>query len=331
MLKKILRKSVRLPLVRNVIGLSRKVRPPGFEKLSLYEVFAFFFRGVFKGGIQTRAAAMSFSFFLALFPLIIFLFTLIPYVPIDNFGDTLFELMREVLPKNMFDSLQDAIKEITSQTSGGLLSLGFLAAWYFSTNGLVAMMEGFNNSIHVHETRPDWKQQLVATALVLVLSIVIFAGLTLVIFEEYLLTSVIEQQSSERVLIHIGKWLILGALFIAIIAIFYRYGPAKKRHRHFFSPGVLLAAFLCIATSLLFSWYVNNFGRYNAIYGSIGTIMVVLLWIYFNSIMLLIGFELDAGIHSAHAKHRSLLEQEEAEEAAKEAAELEAEKAAREA
>lgn len=329
MLKKILRKSVRLPLIRNIIDLTRRIKPPGFEKLSLYEVFAFFFRGIFKGGIQTRASAMSFSLFLAVFPLIIFVFTLIPYIPIDNFDNTLLEVMHGLFPEHVFKLLKNVIHEIMSQPSGGLLSFGFLAALYFSTNGLVAMMKGFNDSIHVKETRSEWKQQLVAVALVIVLSVVLFFGLFLVIGSEYVLAKMVEKESSQRFWIHLGKWVILGSLYLVIIGTFYRYGPANKRHRHFISPGVLLAAFLTISTSLLFSWYVNNFDTYNSIYGSIGTIMVVMLWIYFNSVMMLIGFELDAGIHSAHKKHRTLLEQETAEEAAAEAAEKEAEKVLR--
>lgn len=331
MIKKLLRKSIRLPVVRNVIGYSRRIRPPGFEKLSLYEVFAFFFRGIFKGGIQTRASAMSFSFFLAVFPLIIFLFTVIPYIPIDNFQETLFDVIREILPKTMFDSLQHAIKEIMTRPNGGLLSFGFIAALYFSTNGLVAMMNGFNNSIHVKENRPEWKQQLIAVALVIVLSVILFFALSLVIGTEYVLGRIVEKDNFESFLIHFGKWLILAGLYIVVIGTFYRFGPARKRHRHFVSPGVLLASLLTISTSLLFSWYVNNFGTYNAIYGSIGTILVVLLWIYINSIMLLIGFELDAGIDAARHKHRSLLEQEAVEEAVIEAVEQVAEKAVREA
>jgi membrane protein len=331
MIKKLLKKIGELPLVRNVVAIAHKVTPPGFEGHSLYDVSAFFIRGTFKGGIQSRASAMAFSFFLAVFPSIIFLFTIIPYIPVHNFQTTLLGVLHELLPENMFNSLEDAIDEIMAQPSRGLLSFGFLAALYFSKNGLVAMMNGFNNSIHVKETRPVWKQQLIATTLVLVLTIVIFTGLFLMIGTEYALQTVVEKQSAERIWINIGKWVILGALFFAIIGTFYRFGPAKRRHRNFISPGVILATLLIIGTSVVFSWYVNNFGKYNSIYGSLGTVLVVCLWIYFNSVMLLIGFELDAGIYSAREKHRSLLEQEELESAVQNAAEEEAEKAVREA
>lgn len=331
MIQKLLKKVIRFPFARNMISFSRKISMPGFEGHSLYEVLAFFFRGLFKGQIQTRASAMAFSFFLAVFPSIIFLFTVIPYIPVKDFEFKLLEVIHELLPENMFLSLQDTIIEITSRPSGGLLSFGFIAALYFSKNGLVAMMNAFNNSIHVKENRPEWKQQLIASALVIVLSVVIFAALFLMIGSEYLLSQMVAKEGAERFLIHLGKWLVVGALFLVIIGTFYRFGPARRRHRIFFSPGVLLAALLSISTSSIFSWYVNNYGKYNSIYGSIGTIMVVLLWIYFNSVMLLVGFELDAGIDSAREKKRSLLEQEEVEEAIKEAAEQEKEKAVRDA
>lgn len=331
MIKRVLSKFSRLPVVRNVLGLSRRLQPWGFEGHSLYDVSAFFIRGIFKGGIQTRASAMAFSFFLAVFPSIIFLFTLIPYLPMDNIQATLLGILHELLPENMFTSLEDAIDEIMSRPSRGLLSFGFIAALYFSKNGLVAMMSGFNNSIHVKEWRPVWKQQLIATTLVVVLTMVIFFGLFFLIGTEYALETVVAKQSSERVWINIGKWVILAGLFVVIIGIFYRFGPAKRRHKNFISPGVLLAMGLTIGTSVAFSWYVNNFGRYNSIYGSLGTIMVVLVWIYLNCVMLLVGFELDAGIYSARDKKRSLLEQEEVETAVQEAAEEETEKAVREA
>ncbi len=304
---------------------------PGFEGHSLFEVFTFFYRGLFKGQLQSRASSMAFSFFLAVFPSIIFLFTMIPYIPIDNFEYALLEVIHELLPENMFLSLQDTIAEITSRPSGGLLSFGFIAALYFSKNGLVAMMNAFNTSIHVREHRPVWKQQLIASALVIVLSVVIFFGLFLMIGSEYVLSKMVAKEGAERFWIQLGKWVVLAGLFLVIIGTFYRFGPARRRHRIFFSPGVLLAAVLTISTSSIFSWYVNNFGNYNTIYGSLGTIMVVMLWIYFNSIMLLVGFELDAGIDSAREKKRSLLHQEAVEQAIVEAAEEEKEKAVREA
>lgn len=329
MIRKFLQKLVQLPIVRNMIAFSHKVTMPGFEGHSLYEVFAFFFRGLFKGGIQNRASAMAFSFFLAVFPSIIFLFTLIPYVPIEHFQDKLFQVIKDLLPENMFLSMQDAILEITHRQNGGLLSFGVIAALYFSKNGLVAMMDGFNNSIHVRETRVAWKQQLIASALFVVLSLVVIVGLSMYVGSEYLLAQTVKKQNFEIFLIKAGKWAIIAGLFLVIIAIFYRYGPAKKRHRIFISPGVLLAAFLTISFSVLFSWYVNNFGNYNSLYGSLGTVMVVMLWIYFNSMMLLIGFELDASIYSAREKKRTLLEQEEVEEAIEAKVSEQAENAAR--
>lgn len=329
MIKKLLQKIADISFVKRSLALSRKISLPGFEGHSMYEVSAFFFRGIFKGQIQSRAASMAFSFLLAVFPSIIFLFTLIPYVPVPDFQDSLFEVIRSILPDNMFLSLQDAIREITHRQNGGLLSFGFIAALYFSKNGLVAMMNSFNASIHVRETRAQWKQQLIATVLVIVLSLLIITGLALMIGSEYFVSRMIERKNSEILLVSIGKWALMGLLFLAVIGAFYRFGPAKRRHSSFFSPGVILAALLTISFSILFSWYVNNFGNYNSVYGSIGTIMVVMLWINFNCMMLLIGFELDAGIYSAKAKKRSLLEQEEADEAAQEAAEQHAENAAR--
>jgi membrane protein len=313
MIKRLFRLLRASTLARAVSRYSKNLHPWGFEGLTLYEVAIFFGRGLTRVGLRHRAAAMAYNFFIALFPSIIFLFTLIPFIPIENFQSTLLLAIKSVLPASAFVTIQDTITEIILNQNSKLLSFGFLAALYFSTAGIDAMMDAFNKSIHVKEKRRPWKQQLVGVSLVLMLTLALLLGIGIIIGTQIAIDLIFQNETAHQIWLNILQWLIVAGLFMFIIAIFYRFGPSQRMHKHFISPGVVLATMLMILTSLLFAWYVNNFGRYNALYGSIGSIIVVLIWIYYNSMMLVIGFELDAGIEGARDQRMTLLEKEELE------------------
>lgn len=298
---------------RTISTLTKRLKPWGFEGISIYEVGVFFSRGLRRGGLNQRASSMAYNFFVALFPSIIFLFTLIPFIPIANFQSTLFEAIKDIMPANAFEIVQDTINEIINKQNSKLLSIGFIIALFFSTQGFTAMMDAFNKSIHVKERRAAWKQQSIAIIMVFILTISLLIAITISIVTQVTIDRLFKSDIINNILLTTGQWLILAMLFMFIIGIFYRYGPAQKMHTNFISPGVLLSTTLIIITSILFAWYINNFGRYNKLYGSIGSIIVILIWIYYNSIMLLIGFELDASIEGAKEKSLSLLEQEEIE------------------
>jgi membrane protein len=313
MIKRIFRFLRKSSLARVLSSFSKKIHPWGFEGLTLYEVSVFFGLGLSRGELRQRASSMAYNFFIALFPSIIFLFTLIPFIPIEHFQETLFLAIKSMMPANAFATIQETITEIIHQQNSKLLSIGFLAALYFSTQGFSAMMNAFNKSIHVKEKRRPWKQQLIAIFMVLMLTFVLLLGIVIILGTQIIIDLVFQNQTTEGILLNILQWVILAILFMFVIAIFFRYGPAQRMHKHFFSPGVIASTMLIILTSLLFAWYVNNFGRYNKLYGSIGSIIVVLIWIYYNSMMLVIGFELDAGIEGAREKKMTLIEKEEEE------------------
>lgn len=293
---------------RSLSRFLRKRSLPAFDGISMYEAGVFFFRGIQKGAIQNRASSMSFSFFLAIFPGILFLFTLIPYIPIDHFQDRLMELLQEMMPANAFATAEDTLDEIIRHHNGKLLSFGFLATVYFSTSGFNSMFGAFNRSIHIAESRSFWKQRLVAVLMGFILAVLVIVGIGLIGWTTSLMHNMIDKNGILGFALEIGRWLFLALMCLIVISCFYYLGPAKRTHWNFISPGAILATTLIIGTSILFAWYVNNFGNYNKLYGSIGTLIVILLWIYYNSMMLLIGFELNAGIHAARKKRTSLLE-----------------------
>lgn len=296
--------------IKQIIAISKKIVLPGFDKLSLYEVSSFFFHGLWWGSIPSRASSIAFNFFLALFPAIIFLFTLIPYIPIDNFQAELFELLQDVFPPNAYDSAKSTIDDVIKNGRSGLLSFGFLLAIFFSTNGISTMISEFNHSVHTVENRSYFYQRYVALVLTLILSTLLITAIILIVFSENFsmyLVDVGRISKTTAEWIGLSRWAILIALLFVGISFLYYYAPSKKTRFRFFSAGSTMATILVVLTSVGFSYYVAHFARYNKLYGSIGTLIVILLWIYFNSISLLLGFELNASITNAQRKRQKRL------------------------
>lgn len=309
MIKKITDRIRKLKPVVLLVGLTKRLVIPGFEGLPLYNVLTFFFKGITEGAISLRASSMAFSFFLAIFPSIIFLFTLIPYVPIDNFQVELLLLLKSFMPTAAYETIKGTLEEIITRQNSGLLSFGFIAALYFSTNGFNAMINAFNQSYHSIETRKPLMAQLISLILVLILSTLLIIAIGLLVFTEIVLNKITFLENYESYLIIMGRWVVLFGLFFCVISFIYYLGPATKAKTgwKFVTAGSTFSTILSIITSIGFAFYVNNFGQYNKLYGSIGTLIVMLLWIYFNSVILLLGFELNASIHNAKTgKLRSL-------------------------
>jgi len=285
-----------------LLKASKKIILPGFDGLSFYIVSKFFFQGLKNGSINMRASSLAFNFFLAIFPTIIFLFTLIPYIPIENFDDYLFNLLQSILPQSAFEATEDTIADIIQKQRGGLLSFGFISALYFSSNGFNSMINSFNETFHEIETRKALQQRLVSLLMLFITVVLLSIAITLIIVSEIGLKYLIDNNKGIYYVLYCGKWLILGTLCYAIISVNYYLGPKQKQSWKFFSAGSMFATVLIIIASIAFAYYVNNFGNYNKLYGSIGTLIVVMLWIYIISLILLLGFDLNTSIMSAR-KH----------------------------
>jgi len=296
------RRLVKFKPAHSVMKGSKRIVIPGFEGQSLYVVSKFFFKGIKNGSVNMRATSLAFSFFLALFPSIIFLFTLIPYIPIDNFQFQLFEMLRSVMPKNAFEAAEETITDIIQKPRSGLLSFGFISALYFSTNGFNAMINAFNETYHTIETRRPVYQRLVSLIMVLATILMIGIAITLIIFSEIGLHKLVHADKAAYYMLLFGKWAVLFILCFCLISFNYYIGPKRKKGWKFFSAGSMFATVLIAAASFAFAYYVNNFGNYNKLYGSIGTLIVIMMWIYINSLILLLGFDLNASIHTAKSK-----------------------------
>ena len=288
-----------------ILNIAKKIKPIGFSGLSIYDVTIFFWKGLMEGAITTRASSLAFNFFLAFFPSIIVFLTLIPYIPVNGLQETLMELLNVVLPPSTNEITFQALDDIINNTRGGLLSIGFLLALYFSTNGINSLIEAFNASYHIRENRPIIQQRILSLGLTLLLSFMLIIAMGLIIFGKFAVSylteyKLITQYAGELILY--GKWFTILLVLWLGISVLFHLGPSIKSKWKLFTPGSILATLGIIITSIGFNYYINHFSQYNKIYGSIGTLMIILIWMYFNSIILLTGFELNASISNAKGK-----------------------------
>ncbi len=279
---------------------------PGFEHIPFYNVMSFFFKGLFKGVLTYRAAAISYNFFLALIPFVLFLFTLIPFVTGAQYQIYLLDLLQEVIPSNIYEMARETIEGIVSRPHQGLLSAGFFMAIYFATNGVDAIIEGFNQSYHRPETRPWWKQKIVAFFLMIVLSFLIVISFSMLGFGEFIIKLLVDNHLLTSQLyissLQLLRWIVILFATLFSVSLMYYFGQRrlpKTRKYRFFSPGSILATTLFIFGGVLIKLYFENFTRYNIVYGSIGSLIILLVWIYYNSFIILIGFELNESIHKS--------------------------------
>ena len=284
---------------------------PGFHGVSVYYVIIFFSRGFQKGSLVTRASAIAFNILIAILPSMIFLFTLIPFVPFPNFQSELLLFFENILPENAFTLLEATLVLVITHKSSGLLFFMFLATIIFSTNGIHALINAFNISAHEFKVRSWLSQRITSLLLVFLISLMLAAAIIFILLGKTALNKLVEmdiiQLNFTYYLISIANWIIfLALIFFAISTLYYEI-PAVKKEWKYFSPGSIVATLLFVLSSLGFSFYVNNFGQYNKLYGSIGTLIVILIWLYINSISLLLGFELNASIKTANKKKGLLI------------------------
>jgi membrane protein len=284
------------------IRRAKQISIPGFEGIPIYDVVAFFVRGIQRGALTTRASSIAFHFALASLPLIIYLFTLIPHIPINNFQEGFMSMVESMLPSNVFQLLESTLRDMFIKRRA-LQLFGILIALYFATNAINVLIVAFNNTYHAIETRSWMERRAIAAFLVIIMFVLMVTAISLIIFSRSAINLLeykeIIQKSLTLYIFRIGKWIVIIALIYSALSFLYWLGPSRKMKWKFYSAGSSLASVLVILTSLIFSFIINNFGQFNKFYGSIGTLMVILLWLYLNSIALLIGFELNASIKGA--------------------------------
>jgi membrane protein len=300
--------------VRILIAWLKKIRFKKYENVSMYKILKIFLQNLTDDEILDRANGVAYNFLLAIFPGIIFLFTLIPYVtayfPEVN-KDSIMEFLGGQMPPTMFDVISSTILDILSNQRGGLLSLGFLFSLYLSTNGTMALMRAFNACYRTIESRSGLKTRLIATGLTVNLAFVLFLAIILLVVGQLMLDyglnhlrdfPFLKLDSFTVFLLFALRFVVIFIVFFFAISTLYYFGPAIHYNWRFFSIGSLIATMLTLAVSYGFSFYVTNFGTYNKVYGSIGVLIAIMVWVQLVTIVLLLGYEINASIHNAIRK-----------------------------
>ena len=279
---------------------------PGFNRIPVYEVGKFFVTGIRNGAVRQRAASVAYTSFLSIFPGIVFLFTLIPYIPIRNFQDSLLTLLSNFIPDNTYRIVETTVVDIVRNQRGSLLSLTFISTLFFASSGVVALMRAFNATYHSMEKRKWWKRRLIAILMLIIEVVLSTAAVGILTINKTIYDTIVSEREFLYHLFLFVRIIVALGLFFFSISFLYYFAPTKKERFRFISAGSTLATVLIIAATYGFRFFVNRFGQFNKIYGSLGTIVIILIWIYIVSFGLIIGFELNASIMARKYRGESL-------------------------
>jgi membrane protein len=291
-------------LVKKTIDILDDIYLPGFQGASLYSVFQFFFKGIISPKFNLYAGSLSWNFFLAIFPSLIFLFTLIAYIHIPGFNlqKTILLQMDFFLPEDAYKIVRTTVRDIISHQRSGLLSFGFISAVYFASNGVFSMMLAFDSNFNDGEKkkRNFFQKRGKSILITLGISMLILLALSVLISGNLLSVWIIKKKLINKavmlVFVSIVQFITLSTLVFFIMSALYYFGHSAKERWKFFSPGAIVSTVLSLVATYAFSNYVDGFDSYNKLYGSIGAIIVLMLLIYFNTLCILVGFELNKSI-----------------------------------
>ncbi|TRX53050.1 YihY/virulence factor BrkB family protein [Fulvivirga sp. M361] len=308
MKKRIQNYILKTEVYKSLVVVLKSIKFTRYEGLSLYEIIGVFIEKITRDSIIERAEAVAYNFTLAIFPAIIFLFTLTPYIhefiP-DVSRTTILEFIGEFMPENMYEVTSTTIEDIVGNQRGGLLTFGAVFSLFLATNGMLSLMKAFNACYKTMDKRGFIKTRLVATGLTFMLALVLILAIILLVIGNFLIDFInqIEWLDIEDFLIYLFlvlRFLVIFIVFFLAISFIYYFGPAVHYNWRFFSIGSLISTILCLAVSYGFSYYVANFATYNKLYGSIGVLIALMIWQFILTIVLLVGYEINASIHQAY-------------------------------
>ena len=288
----------------------KRIILPGFDRIPIYDVLSFFVKGLAKGVLNQRASAISYNFFMALFPFIFFLFTILAYLPYQEFIPMVQQFIFDFLPEQSQDFVFSTLNGLLEK-NGTRLTTSSLFVLYFASQGIISMIMAFNTSYHHVETRNGFALRVTAVLLLIIIIMIVIGMLFALLGIGHFMRYLAAQGFQSMWLLVMSKWLSVFFLVFLIISLIYYFAPAKQKGLHFFSAGSFLATLLITVASWGFSTYIAHFSRYNVIFGSIGAIIILLIYIQMLSNFIIIGFELNISIYSARLEGKSILEAQE--------------------
>lgn len=305
MVSEIEAKLLKIPVVCSLVRVGKSIKLPGLEGLSLYEVLEMYVLGIIKGALTSRAGAVAFSFFMAIFPFLLLVLNLIPFVPIEDFQADVISFIDGLLPPQTSEFFNTILIDIMQNRRGGLLSLVFALSIFLSANGVHSIFAAFDNSYHVEVNRSFFKQYIFSLGVALLLGVLLLITVVGIVFFEFVVGFLIEKGLLEDApfWINAGKYFFYLLMIVLAVGSLYYFGTARCNRSRFFSVGLLVTSLLFVGTTYLFGVYVENFSRYNELYGSIGALLILMIYIWLNSNILLLGFDLNATLKKLKQKN----------------------------
>lgn len=298
-------------ILNPIFNIGRSIKIPGLQGLSLYDVLEMYVIGIVEGALATRAGSISYSFFMSLFPFLLFVLNLLPLVSFIDYYHDVVPFLEDVLPSSTVAVFETTIENIFEKERVGLLSTSFVFSMFLMANGVNALFSGFQNSYHTKINVNYIKQYITAFCVALLLALFLFLAVIAIPLVEVYIVQNLEGYGiipDELIGMQVAKYIIFTLMFYTVIAMFYYFGSPEKNSRKYFTPGATLSTILFLLTTYLFGIYVENFAQYNELYGSIGAILILMLYIWLNSNILLLGYELNASLLSLKKQAASKLE-----------------------
>lgn len=296
--------------VRETLYFLQHFSLPGNKGVPLYDVLRYFLVSIFNGDINQRAKGLAYSFLTALPPLMIFFFTLVAYFPVDGLQNELLSQLGGIVPAKIMDPLTDTVNDVMGHRHSTLLSIGFISSIILAANGMSGVISSLNFANRSVEKRPYLQRYLLCIMMVFVMYVVIVLVLCLLIGHKYLLQLIFSQgwmniTKANTLLFNVGRWVLLSFATLFAVSFIYYWAPVKRQRVGFFSAGSVLATGMFFVLSWGLGVYLNNFSRYNLLYGSIGTLLMLMFWVYFNCIVLLVGYELNISIYNGTTQKKN--------------------------
>ncbi|MBF2709647.1 YihY/virulence factor BrkB family protein [Flavobacterium soyangense] len=306
MSKEIEERIERIRILRNLVRPLKRIKLPWLAGLSFYDLLELYILGIMEGALTYHASAIAFSFFMALFPFALFILNLIPYIPIEGFQLDFLQFVKEGVPPNTYDAIYKIISDILNNSHSGLLSTGFILSIFLMANGLNGILGGFESSKHVLIKRGFLHQYLVALGMSLVLSVLLLATIAIiVVFEVFIQNTKIQDVLNDQIpLIILGRYAFVILMILITTSVLFKFGTKQDKYRAFISIGSVFTTILIILDSYIFGIWVIRFSKYNELYGSIGTLLIMMFYIWINCVILLLGFELNSTISRLKHKHQ---------------------------
>ena len=290
----------KIPIIRNLVHLLKRIKLPWLQGLSLYDLLELYGLGIVESALTYHASAIAFSFFMALFPFALFILNLIPYIPIEGFQEDFLLFVKDGVPPNTYDAIYKIITDILNNSHSGLVSYGFLLSILLMANGLNGILGGFETSRHVLVKRGFVRQYLVSLGMSLVLAFLLIVTVAIiVVFEVVIQKTVFSDQVQ---LIVLGRYAFILLMILITTSILFKFGTKHDKNRAFISIGSVFTTILILIDSYAFGIWVIKFSQYNELYGSIGTLLILMFYIWINCMILLLGFELNATINKLKVK-----------------------------